>query len=193
MNIINFFKTLTKNFYIGILLFFIGITIIISPEFCKKAIILILGIGAIVNGLYSIIVTRKLVADSFFQYTMIFKGMLGLVVGLLAVFLIIYSENVVVAMMIMLAIYLFITTIIQMISSGKIKEDEKSKKNLIFEAVISTIIAVVLVIIIANVIIYIAGGIMIILGIGLVVYELKNRPIIAEKVEVVDDISGTIE
>ena len=47
--------------------------------------------------------------------------------------------------------------------------------------------------ILVNAIIYIAGGVMLIIGLFMIVYDIKNRPIVAEKVEVVDDISGTIE
>ena len=186
MNLKNTFSHLSKNFFIGLLLVVIGIAIIISPEYCKKAVIFLLGLEAVVNGIYSMIVTRKIITDSLFQYSMIFKGMLSIVVGLLAIFLSIFFDNVVTALIITLAVYFFIDTIIQIFASGKLREDPEARKKTVFEAVILCIILV-------NAIIYIAGGVMLIIGLFMIVYDIKNRPIVAEKVEVVDDISGTIE
>ena len=117
MNLKNTFSHLSKNFFIGLLLVVIGIAIIISPEYCKKAVIFLLGLEAVVNGIYSMIVTRKIITDSLFQYSMIFKGMLSIVVGLLAIFLSIFFDNVVTALIITLAVYFFFDTIIQIFAS----------------------------------------------------------------------------
>ena len=193
MNLKNTFSHLSKNFFIGLLLVVIGIAIIISPEYCKKAVIFLLGLEAVVNGIYSMIVTRKIITDSLFQYSMIFKGMLSIVVGLLAIFLSIFFDNVVTALIITLAVYFFIDTIIQIFASGKLREDPEARKKTVFEAVICCIVAIILCMILINAIIYIAGGVMLIIGLFMIVYDIKNRPIVAEKVEVVDDISGTIE
>ncbi len=189
----NILKQLTKNFFIGVLLVVLGFSMLIAPEYCKLFIILILGIEAVVNGIYSMVVTRKIITDSFFQYSMIFKGMLSIVIGLLAIFLSLFVKKVEIAMIVTLAIYFIIETIIQMVASGKLTEEPDFKKKFVFEAVICAIVAIALFIILVNVFIYIAGAVMILIGAFLIFVEIKNRPIVAEKVEIVDDISGTIE
>lgn len=187
-------RNLTKNFFIGLLLVVIGLAIIIDFEFCSQVILVLLGIIAVGNGIYSLIVTRRVLTDidPLLQYLMIFKGMLSIVVGLLAFFLSIFNVGIA-QMLIVLAIYFIIETVVQIITGSKLHEDEKNKKRAIFEAIVSIIISAVLFLLMFKVIVVIIGILMILTGIGMVVFDIKNKPIVVEKVEVQDETTGEIE
>lgn len=187
-------RNLTKNFFIGLLLVVIGLAIIIDFDFCSQVILVLLGIIAVGNGIYSLIVTRRVLTDidPLLQYLMIFKGMLSIVVGLLAFFLSIFNVGIA-QMLIVLAVYFIIETVVQIITGSKLHEDEKNKKRAIFEAIVSIIISAVLFLLMFKVIVVIIGILMILTGIGMVVFDIKNKPIVVEKVEVQDETTGEIE
>ena len=79
---------------------------------------------------------------------------------------------------------------------GKIRETEIDRKSYILEAIISIIAAVIMFLVpakIGEMILRIAGLFVAVCGSLYLLYTWKNRPIVQEPVEVVDDISGEIE
>ena len=59
-----------SSLFIGFLLSLIGLLLLIIPRQCVQAIVILLGIEAVANGIYSLMYTRKLIPDSSFQYTL---------------------------------------------------------------------------------------------------------------------------
>ncbi len=190
-----------SNFLVGILITLIGLLLLIVPRQCVKAIVILLGIEAIANGIFSLMYTRKLVPDSSFQFTVIIRGMLSLVIGLLAFFLPLKFVKVVAAIwsivLYILAIYLIASAALELFAMGKIRNTEIDRKSYILEALISIIAAVIMFIVpvekVGVTILRFAGLIVAIAGGLYLFYTWKNRPIVQEPVEVVDDISGEIE
>ena len=76
-----------NTFFLVIGLSVIGLLMTIWPAGCIQAVVVLLGIEAIVNGGYQLIYTRKLFTDTTFQYSVMIRGMISIVIGLLAVFL----------------------------------------------------------------------------------------------------------
>ena len=72
---------------IGILSIIIGLMMLIVPHQCIKAIVIILGIFSIGNGIFNLFSIRKLIADSNFVKTITIRGTISIIVGLLAIFL----------------------------------------------------------------------------------------------------------
>ncbi len=189
-----------KNLFYGILFSAIGICMLFAPKFCTNVIIALLGIEGVANGVYNLVYTRKLLPNSSFQYAIIIRGMISIVIGLSAFFFpIIWSKTVFEICKIMIrifAVYLIVATVLQLFASAKMRDTGIERKKFIQESVISLIGAVVLFIIAAKVgtlVIRIIGIATLLFGAAYIIYGYKNRPIIQEGVEVVDDISGDIE
>ena len=190
-----------SNFLVGILITVVGLLLLIVPRQCAKAIVILLGVEAIANGIYNLMYTRKLVPDSAFQFTVICRGMLSLVIGLLAFFLPLKFmktvESIWTVGLYVLAIYLIVGAALELFAMGKIRDAEVDRKQYILEALISIVAALILFIVpaekIGNAILRIAGLIMSLAGGVYVFYAWKNRPIVQEPVEFVNEISGEIE
>ncbi|MCR5401801.1 MAG: DUF308 domain-containing protein [Treponema sp.] len=189
-----------SNFFAGLLITIIGLLLLIIPKQCVRAVVILLGLEAITNGIFSLMYTRKLVPDSSFQFTVIMRGMLSLVIGLLAFFLPLKFMKAVSAiwtiMLYILAVYLLFSAGLELFAMGKIRNTEIDRKSYILEALISIIAAVIMFLVpqtIGEVILRIAGLFVAVCGGLYLLYTWKNRPIVQEPVEVVDDISGEIE
>lgn len=184
-----------KSLCIGIVVTLIGLLVLIIPRQCVKAIVVLLGIEAIINGVYCLTFTRKLVPDSLFQYAVILRAMLGIVVGLIAaLFPLRFADKVGSAMLIILGLYLLFSAVLEIFAIGKLRDTEVDRKNFISEIVLSILVAFVLFVISANMVSFLrlVGALTSVIG-GLYLFLLwKNRSIVQEPVEVVDDITGTI-
>ena len=187
-----------NNLFIGILLIIVGFMLLVFPKQCVSFVVALMGIEAVVNGIYSLVYTRKLVPDSSFQKLVFSRGILSIVVGLLAFFLpFVVAKVLATGMLLVLALYLLASAVIQLISTSKLRGTGIDRNNFTIEAFISIIVSVAFLIILANSglhLIRIAGLIMLVIGGVLLFYHWKNKPALQDgSVEVVDDISGIIE
>ena len=77
---------MNSNKYIFSLLVTVaGILMIVSPEVFFKMGVIILGIAAAIDGLFVLVTTRHLIIDPHFRLMMTIRGILSLVIGVLAV------------------------------------------------------------------------------------------------------------
>ncbi len=186
--------------FAGILLAIIGLLMIVKPSGCIKAVVIILGIEAVANGVYQLIYERKLFPDTTFQYSIVIRSMLSIVVGLLAVSLpLAFAEGILKLITYLLAVYLLIVSILLFYSIGKLRSSNVERKPFVVEALISMAGAVLLFFIHSFISIesgrrIVRGGgiIMVLVGLLFIYLFIKNRPLVQEPVEVVDDISGDL-
>lgn len=186
-----------SSLFIGCILTLAGLLLLIVPKQCVKAIVILLGIESVANGIYSLMYTRKLIPDSSFQYAVISRGMFSIVVGLLAFFLPLkFAAAMWDIMLFVLAVYLIIGALLELYATGKLRETGVDRKQFILESVISICAAIIMFIIGAKggiVFVRVVGFVALVLGVTYLFITWKTRPIVQEPVEVVDDISGTIE
>lgn len=185
-----------NSLLLGIILAVVGLIMTITPAGCIKAVVIILGIEAVANGIYQLVYTRKLFPDAAFQYSVIIRGMLSIVVGLLAFFLPLrFAEMLWTVMLYVLAVYLLVGSALLLFSCGKLQNTNIDRRQFITEAVISILLALVMVLIPVNIgtaLVRIAGIALIIVGAAFVVFYIKNKPLVQEPVQVMDDISGDL-
>lgn len=186
----------TSSIVMDAFLAVIGLLLIIFPEPIIGLIVILLGIEAIANGIYGLIYVRKILPDFSFQRVVIIRSMVSIVVGLIAVvgrFRL--AEGAWKALIVVLAIYFIVSSLLQMYALGKMRETEVDRKQFLFETIASIALAVVLFIIFASIttVVRIIGAVILIYAAVYFFIEWRSRPIMAEKVEVVDDISGTVE
>ena len=92
---------------IGILAIIIGLMMLIVPHQCIKAIVIILGVFSVANGVYNLFAIRRLIADSDFAITITIRGIISIIVGLLAILLpLIFAGVIWTIMVYILAFYL---------------------------------------------------------------------------------------
>ena len=185
------------SLFLGFLICLAGLLLLIIPKFVINVLVILLGIEAIINGIYGLIYMRRLIPDSSFQYTVVIRSMLSIIIGLLAVFLPLkFAQAMWTIMLFTLAVYMIISALMEMYLLGKLRTTSVERRPFIFEAIISVAAAILMFIIGARngtVFVRIVGAIALIAGVLFLILMWKNRPIVQEPVEVVDDISGTIE
>ena len=79
-----YLKTTVKNIILGILLTAAGIVLVAAPQTSIKIVIILLGMGAVINGIFNLVRVRSLSDDSQFKMTAVIRGAVSIVVGLLA-------------------------------------------------------------------------------------------------------------
>ena len=185
--------TLT-NIILGIVIAVAGIFLLAAPEASIRIVIVLLGAGAVINGVFNIIRVRPLSDDDQFMLAALIRGIVSIIIGLLACFLplVFFSaaQTVVRVMLYLFAIYLIFSAIAEFFLVYKLHEANIPAKQFAGEAVISIIIAIILFMIPANfglMIIRIFGIIMIVCGAGYALYSYRNRTYIIEPDSVSDE------
>jgi len=176
---------------IGILAIIIGLMMLIVPHQCIKAIVIILGVFSVANGVYNLFAIRRLIADSDFAITITIRGIISIIVGLLAILLpLIFAGVIWTIMVYILAFYLLISSGMEIYGATKMKKVGINTKPYIAEIIGSIIIALILLIIpaeIGTLIVRLLGIAIMIVGIGLLFFETRNKTLIVYAEEVPND------
>ena len=176
---------------IGVLAIIIGLMMLIVPHQCIKAIVIILGIFSVGNGVFNLFSIRKLIADSDFAMIITIRGSISIIVGLLAILLPLSFAGVLWTIMIYtLAFYLLISSGMEIYGTIKMKTVGIDTKPYIAEIIGSIIIAIILLIIpaeIGTLIIRFLGLAIMLVGIGILFFETKSKPLIVYAEEVPND------
>ncbi|MCK9169963.1 MAG: DUF308 domain-containing protein [Treponema sp.] len=184
------------NFMLGILLAVVGLLMIVAPDKCIKAAVVILGLEAIANGIFSLIKIRQLISDKDFQSAVLIRGIISIIIGLLAVILPLrFAAAMWTVMLYVLAAYLLLAALLELYAVAKLRNTGIERKQYVVEAIVSIICAVILFIIpqqAGMVIIRILGVVVLLVSLIYVLYEWRNRPIVIDNVEVVDDSSAPV-
>jgi len=162
----------------GVLILVISLMMIISPETCIKVAVIVLGIGGVVNGIYNLLAVRSFVADQTFKRIITIRGLLSIVVGLVAVILPLFlAETIWTIMIYMLAIYLIISAAMEIISTFHLKKEGIPTKMFTIEIISSIILAIILFVIPAALglnLIRIIGIALLVVSVGLLIWEWRT-------------------
>ena len=176
---------------IGVLAIIIGLMMLIVPHQCIKAIVIILGVFSVANGVYNLFAIRRLIADSDFAITITIRGIISIIVGLLTILLpLIFAGVIWTIMVYILAFYLLISSGMEIYGATKMKKVGINTKPYIAEIIGSIIIALILLIIpaeIGTLIVRLLGIAIMIVGIGLLFFETRNKTLIVYAEEVPND------
>lgn len=122
-----------NNLFLGLVLGFVGMIMIFLPSACIKAVVILLGIEALANGVYQLLYTRKLYSDVTFQYSVLIRGMFSIVVGLLACFLPLrFAQIMWTVMLYVLAFYLLAGSALLFFSIGKLRDSSVERRQLVY-------------------------------------------------------------
>ncbi len=142
----------TKNIILGAVLAVIGILMLAIPDACIKAVVVLVGAAAVAFSVYNLLVVYKQSQDAGFKKTILIKGIVTFVVGLIAVICPFVLVKTIAAIWkiisIVLAVYLILYGGISVYSAAKLKSNfPLESRRLIFEALICVAIAVLMIII----------------------------------------------
>ena len=180
--------------FLGFVTAALGLFLLISPDTFISFFVIILGVAAIIDGIFILAATRDLIIDPQYKLIVTVRGVLSIVVGLLAVILPIAVAAVVwKAMAYTLAIYLIISAGMQIYTITKLHRNGIMVRQSMIEVASSILIALVLFVIPAQTaghfIIRLFGIALLVVGIGLLVIQWKSRPevMLPDSVETVED------
>ena len=172
----------------------LGLFLLISPDTFISFFVIILGLAAVIDGIFILAATRDLIVDPQYKMIVTVRGVLSVVVGLLAVILPIAVAAVVwKAMAYTLAIYLIISSGMQIYTITKLHRNGIMVRQSMIEVFSSLLIALVLFIIPAQTaghfIVRLFGVALLVVGSGLIVIQWKSRPeiMLPDSVETVEE------
>ncbi|AEE17573.1 DUF308 domain-containing protein [Treponema brennaborense] len=165
---------------LGILTIVIGLLMLLSPNSWIAVMVIILGSAAILNGVFNLFYLRSIIDDPYYRNAIIIRGILSIIVGLLAIILPLAIAGFVwTVMTYTLAVYLLVSAGIEIYAALKMKAAGIPVKPYYSEIVVSVILAIVLFIIspstLGTTLIRICGVLLILTGIGVIFWEWKNR------------------
>ena len=185
--------------YLGSLLALLGLMIIIFPAFWIKVVVILLGLGMIAYGIYSLKVTKALYDDSTFVTTILVKSIASIVIGALSViFPLAFSGTVWTVMIWILIISLILSAIAGFYSAALLKDTGIDRKNYFLENLFLLIAALVLILIspkqLGIAIVRIIGVAVMVIGGALIAVDLTSKKdTITVDAEVKDDATPTSE
>lgn len=187
-----------RNLISGLLLAAVGLLLLIIPNKIVQVLIIVLGAEAIVNGIFSIITTRTLIEDPAFRFSILIRGVAGIIIGTLAIALpLIVADTMWMIMVYVLAVYLLAAAVIEMYALALLRHTDIDRKQYYLEALVSIIVAVILILIprqIGGFILRILGLAILIVGAVYIYISLRERKIekvVIESVVVEDEPENT--
>ena len=165
---------------IGILLAIVGLLMLFSPDAWIKAVVIIVGIAAILNGIFNLIQLRNMILDRSYKRTILIRGIISIIIGLIAVIMpLTVAASIWAIMLYILAGYLIISSILELYATIKIKNSGLDTKPFYGEIIGSTVLAIVLLLMSTKgfglILIRILGILVILFGIGIIFWEYKNK------------------
>ncbi len=183
--------------YLGSLLALLGLMIIIFPAFWIKVVVILLGLGMIAYGIYSLKVTKALYDDSTFVTTIMIKSIGSIIIGTLSViFPLAFSGTVWTVMIWILIISLILSAIAGFYSAALLKDTGIDRKNYFLENLFLLIAALVLILIspkqLGIAIVRIIGIAVMVIGGALIAVDLTSKKdTLTVEAEVKDDDTPT--
>lgn len=185
-----------NNIIFGILAVVIGILLVAIPVTCINAIVIILGFGAIADGIYNLIQNQSLIESKTFRITILTKSISSILVGVLAIVLpLAFAGTVWTVMVYVLAVYLVVFAIMGFYAAYQIKKTGASVKDMTLRHLGCLIGAVLLFIIPTKTLGIFIGIVLILLGIIFLFLEwhASRKEIVVEAESVVDVKTETVE
>lgn len=166
---------------LGILAGIIGLMMVFAPTEWIKVTVILLGIAAVINGLYNLKTVKNLITDADYQKIITIRGFISIAIGIIAVLLPLLIAGVVWTVMIyILAVYLLLSAGSELFVMTKMKAAQINTKPYMYEVFFSIGLALLLFIMPAAfglVIVRIIGIIIVLLSIGFIIREWKNSPL----------------
>lgn len=180
--------------FLGFVTAALGLFLLISPQTFIQFFVIILGVAAVIDGIFILATSRNLIVDPQYNMIVTIRGVLSIVVGAFAVILPMAVANIAWKVMAYsLAIYLLISAGMQIYTITKLHRNGIMIRQSMIEVLTSVLLAIALFVIPSKVagdfIVRIFGIALVIFGAGTVIVQWRNRPItvVPDSVETVEE------
>lgn len=168
------------NFYAGILLACIGLLVIIFPAFWIKVVVSLLGVGAVLYGVYNLKYTKPLFDNTVYKKTILIKSIISIVIGVIAfLFPFAFGSTVWNIMIWVLIFYCIISAVIGFYAASLLKNTDIDRKRYFRENLGLVAIAVILILItpkaLGTAIVRIFGIAAMLVGAGLIIFNIASK------------------
>lgn len=182
------------NWVIGGVLVIAGIILTAAPVFVTKALIVLLGLGAVADGVYSLMYERDISASVSYQKPMMIKSVANVIAGLLAVLIpLFFVKTAWFAITYILAFYLIASACFGFYAASQLKDSAVDRKAITVENLFHLLAAVLLFVIgpekLGKSIVRLIGILTMLVGAGVLVIQalkLKNTTVV-KNVDVRDE------
>lgn len=170
-----------KNYILGAILGIIGLLMIIIPETCIKFVVILVGIAATANGIYSIAKYYNLNSSPIYKRTLLLKSITSIIIGIIAVLCPIILMNSISAIWTIITFILAVYSVLYALTGFFIVSfvsnlNNESRKRIATESFIYFLIAILLFIIpigaIVQTLFRIAGIVALVLAVILIAREV---------------------
>jgi len=185
-----------KNILLGVLVAIIGLLVMINPESSIKIIVILLGIGALADGIYSLAKMRNLIEDNLYSKSVLIRSIISIVVGVFAVCLPIAffdaMTTIIRIMLYVVAVHLILSAAAQIFAMIRLSQNNfhNQSKGLFWTAIGSIAIAILLFMLpkdYGQAIIRVVGAIIMVGGIGYTIWGCTHKAIVVEPENVRDE------
>lgn len=172
-----------KGLFLGIILTICGFLMLFLPKFCVTLIAIFISAAIFINGFYNLFFTYKNCDNPYYKKSLLIKGSIGLVIGLLGLIAPVFFVKTFSAIWSLVnyiaAFVLIFFSALGFYTNTKVKDSGKDEKQAsIKESVIFLLIATILILLAAapNTIFRIVGTVSLVTGLFLCLIEvLKNK------------------
>ena len=189
-----------NKIFLGFVIAALGLFLLVSPEAFISFFVILLGVVSIIDGIFILAATRDLIVDPQYKLIVTVRGILSIFVGFLSIVLPKFVAAIAwSAMAYTLAFYLIISAGMQIYTITKLHRNGIMVKQSMIEVASSLLIAIVLFIIPAQsagqFIIRLFGFALLLIGIGIILFQWKNRPevVMPDSVESIEEDSEVAE
>ncbi len=171
-----------NKFVLSLMVAIVGLLMIISPTAFIALAVILLGLAAVVDGIFIMVATRNLILDPDYKLMMTIRGVMSIVVGAVAVLLpLVIAAIAWTIMAYVLAGYLIVSAGLEIYGITKLHRNGIMINQSVIETVISLILAIALFVIPAEkaggILVRICGVILLIAGCLNAFLQWRNRPI----------------
>lgn len=180
-----------SNFLLAALMGIIGLLMIVAAQPIVQALVVVIGVSALLSGFITLSRFSRLIEDSAFKTQCLIRGITSITVGLACVILPLTVAQMAWQIMIYIAAgYCIISVILETISVMKLYSNGITVKKYIFEIFYTLLLAMILFALpssIGFIIIRIGGVILLLCAIFIAISAYRKADIIIEDAEVTDD------
>lgn len=184
----------------GCLMAVLGLLIIIFPRFWRGVVVVVLGLGAIVYGIYNLKINKAVSDKASYSRAIVIKAVVSIIMGVCAIIFpfafMSLGDKILRILSWILFAYLIVSAVLGFYASALLRNTGIDRKKYILENISLLVLAIVLLLIspksLGNTIIIIIGIVLLLLGIALIVYSILVKKtgaadVVVEDAVVVDD------
>jgi len=170
-----------NKLFLGLTIAVIGLLLLLNPAGFIKIIVILLGIAAIIDGIFILAVTRNIILDPHYNKIVMIRGILSLLIGLVSVaFPLTVFQNIWTLIAYILGGYLIVSALLQLFTIFKLHRNGIMVRQSLIEVIVSLLLAAFLFVISykKEILGYIFGALFLLMGLVIIYIVWKKRAIV---------------